>query len=341
MPEGQDLIRLDRPRLVSEAPFGLLVDMWWEYPQPVGDRLSFFCGFVGWFLRVAGYNVRTHAAVCAPGPNSTGVPQHLSKGPALPKLISCALVVVATSLLLGATPALADSSPAAVPTHECNKWNFSSSAHEGSHAYGANYVVKNNVWNPVDIHQTIYSCDYDSFYVEANVKDKGGAVQSYPSSQYTFSKPVDIAKFGSLTSAFRISHPPTGSGFDYEYAYDIWIDGYGGNDHTELMIWNYTHGQRPEGRRLSSRVSLDGQVFEVWKNGEFGHGGDVVTFEAVRNYSSGNTHLLSFFQYAASHGWLKQGLSTRLWQIDYGAELCGTPRTTRFDFTDFDVSFSM
>jgi len=188
----------------------------------------------------------------------------------------------------------------------------------------------------VQIAQTLYSCNFDSFYVEANVHNIAGAVQSYPSSQYTFASPLKVSRFKSLTSDFRVSRPPTGSELDYEFAYDIWFNGYAGSHHTEMMIWTYTDGRRPAGSELPGLVNIDGHLFEVWIDGG---GGYIVTFEAVGNYTAAATNLLPFFAYASSQGWLYDGLSTPLWQIDYGVELSGTPTMTKFDVTDFSVAF--
>jgi hypothetical protein len=147
---------------------------------------------------------------------------------------------------------------------------------------------------------------------------------------------VKISKFTSLTSDFRVSSPPTGLGLDYEFAYDIWFNGYGGSHHTEMMIWTYTDGRRPAGSELPGMVNIDGRMFEVWI---YGAGGYIVTFEAINNYTAASTDLLPFFSYASSRGWLYDGKSAPLWQIDYGVELCGTPKMTKFDFTDFSVAF--
>jgi hypothetical protein len=224
----------------------------------------------------------------------------------------------------------------AVPTHRCTNWSYKSSAYQGQYAYGPNYIVENDVWNPEQIGQTFYSCNFDSFYVDANVQNRGGAVQSYPSSQYTFASPVKISKFTSLTSDFRVSSPPTGQGLDYEFAFDMWFNGYAGIHHTEMMIWTYTDGRRPAGSELPGMVNIDGRMFEVWI---YGAGGYIVTFEAINNYTAASTDLLPFFSYASSRGWLYDGKSAPLWQIDYGVELCGTPKMTKFDFTDFSVAF--
>lgn len=256
------------------------------------------------------------------------------------KLLLCASVVTLAVVAIPASKAVAASASSTIATHECSTWNYSSKSYEGQQAYGQRYMVENDVWNPVKIKQTLYSCNFNSFFVEANVHNEANAVQSYPSSQYTFAEPTEISKFKLLTSDFRISDPPVGSGLDYEYAYDIWINGYGGKGHTEMMIWTYNDGQRPSGDKLSGTISVDGHTFYVWKGGTLGSTGDMVTFEATKNYRSGNTNLLPFLSYASSHGWLESASSTPVWQIDYGAELCQTAGMTKFDFTDFRVRYT-
>jgi Glycosyl hydrolase family 12 len=254
------------------------------------------------------------------------------------KLVLCVLAVAIVPL--GMSGGASSATKGVIPTHQCIGWTYKSNADEGQQAYGQRYMVKNNVWAPKKISQTLYSCNFDSFYVEATVRYKAGAVQSYPSSQYTFATPLAISKLSSLTSAFRVTSPPTGRGLDYEFAYDIWINGYSGPHHTELMIWTYTDGQRPSGSELPGTVTLDRRNYEVWKAGTLSDGGDVVTFEATNNLTASDSNLEPFLDYAASHGWLYGNRSAPLWQVDYGAELCETPAATKFDFTDFSVSYT-
>jgi hypothetical protein len=227
-----------------------------------------------------------------------------------------------------------------VATQQCRDPNYISSSYQGHTDYDSNYVVENNVWNPIRIFQKLYSCQHNSFYVSASVANEdGAAVQSYPSSQYTLSSPVEISKFRTVTSEFGLKSPPTGSGLDYEFAYDIWFNGYGGNNHTELMIWEYNDGQTPAGSKVAT-ASLDGSRWLVWKGGNAGRdGGDIVTFVSAPR-ESGTVDLLDFFDYAAANGWLSHGKDAELWQVDWGAELCATPRNTIFDFTAFNVSIT-
>ena len=251
------------------------------------------------------------------------------------KLALCVPLLLTVGTLAGCD-SVAQPSSASVPTHQCSNWKIKSTSYLTKYSYGPDYIVMNDVWNPVQIDQTLYSCNFDSFYVSADVQYRGGAVQSYPSAQYTFPVPPSVSKFKSLASDFRVSNPPIGSGLDYEFAYDIWFDGYGGNDHTELMIWTYTHGRQPSGNELPGTFAVGGHTYAVW---DYSGGGNLLTFVSLDNYTAGSTNLIPFFSYASAHGFLHSGESTPLWQIDYGVELSAAPTNTRFDFTDFDVRF--
>jgi hypothetical protein len=249
-------------------------------------------------------------------------------------VLSLATAIVVTDLRGNAASIAATES---VSMHRCTDPNYTSSSHKAQKRYGSDYIVMNNVWDPIDISQTLYSCAHNSFYVRAHVADEGGAVQSYPSSQYTFASPPKISTIVTLTSEFGLENPPTGPGLDYEFAYDIWINGYSGNKHTELMIWEYNHGQRPAGSKVATAL-LGGATWNVWVSGEAGRGGgDLVTFVNTVRTTSGTAVLPPFFHYAVGKGWFSGGENADLWQIDWGAELCASPKGTVFDFTAFDV----
>jgi hypothetical protein len=59
---------------------------------------------------------------------------------------------------------------------------------------------------------------------------------------------------------------------------------------------------------------------------------------ATSNFTSGSDNLRDFFNYAISKGWISGESSGKLWQMDYGAEICSTNGTTAtFDFANFNV----
>jgi len=240
------------------------------------------------------------------------------------------------------TPTPTSTPPPSPNPGQCTNPNFQTSSDSGGTSYGS-YYVTNDMWNPESVTQTLYSCTYNSWYVRSNMTSQGGAVQTYPNSQITFNNEPAIRSLTGLTSAFADGSTPSGSGFDYEYAYDIWLNGYGGHTHTELMIWNYNDGQSPVGNSAGS-VTIDGHSYDVYEDGNFDTcspspcGGIYLALVATSNFTSGNDNLLDFFNYANSKGWISGGSSGHLWQVDYGAEICSTNGTTAtFDFTNFNV----
>ncbi len=232
--------------------------------------------------------------------------------------------------------------PAPRTPGQCTNPNFQTSSDSGGTSYG-NYYVTNNMWNRLSVTQTLYSCNYNSWYVTSNMTSQGKAVQTYPNSQMTLNNQPAIGSLTGLSSTFTDGSTPSGPGFDYEYAYDIWLNGYGGQTHTELMIWNYNNGQLPSGK-LAASVNIGGYTYKVYEGGNFDLcnpapcGGMYLAFVATNSLTSGNYNLLDFFNYAISKGWIFGGSSGRLWQVDYGAEICSTNgMNATFDFTNFSV----
>jgi hypothetical protein len=200
------------------------------------------------------------------------------------------------------------------------------------------------VWDGINISQTLYACNKNSWYVTASANQTGdnGAVQSYPDTNVTLAAPL-ISSFTSMTSNFRIyGTPPSCSGNDYEYASDDWIgdanEWSDASTHTELMIWHYTCNQVPAGTDVGT-TTINGRAFSVWLAGGLGQSnGDIVTFKAVTNYTSDQTDVLAFLQYAQSQGWLVS--APHFWQDGEGAELCYTNGQQTFGLQAFNLKIN-
>lgn len=246
---------------------------------------------------------------------------------------SAALVAGLLITAAGPTPLPAQAASAAA---ECTSPTFTTSAYQGGTTFGS-YYVTNNMGRPISVHQTLSACNYNSWYVDSTMTSHGGAVQTYPSSRITFNNSPELSSFSSLTSDFAESTTPSGSGLVYDYAYDISINGYSGTAHSELMIWNYNNDQTPGGTKVGTTTS-GGHTYSVFLGARSASIGDYIAFVATANYTGGSVNLLDFFKFAASKGWVSNGMSAKLWQVDYGVEICSTNgRPARFDFTNFDV----
>ena len=195
------------------------------------------------------------------------------------------------------------------------------------------YFVANDMWNVsgYNVSQTLYGCSAGDWYVVATMDNtKGdGAVKTFPNSHRDFDSAPLISSFNSITSTFAETSP--GSGI-YEDAYDIWLNGIGGANSTEVMIWTENHGQTPSGT-VAGTVTLGGRSYTVWKTGNY------IAFVPGANFTSASMDLLAFFKWIASKGWIAG--SATLGQVDYGVELVstnGAPAT--FTFTNFSVNTS-
>jgi hypothetical protein len=180
--------------------------------------------------------------------------------------------------------------------------------------------------------QTIYACSYSDWYVVASMDNhKGNHVESYPNSHRDFDSEPKISSFNSITSTFAVASPDSGI---YEDAYDIWLNGIGWPESTEVMIWTYTHGQAPGGSDQAT-VTIGGESYTVWR----GRKGTYIAFVANSGFTSATMNLLDFLRWLVSEGWVA-GNAT-LGQVDYGAEVVstnGVPAT--FAFSNFSVNTS-
>lgn len=196
------------------------------------------------------------------------------------------------------------------------------------------YFVANDMWNVsgYNVSQKLYGCSYSDWYVTATMDNsKGdGAVKTFPNSHRDFDNSPQISSFKSITSTFADSSPGSGT---YEDAYDIWLNGIGGNGATEVMIWTNNHGQTPAGTTQGT-VTIGGRSYAVWKTA-----GNYIAFVASANFTSGSVDLHAFFTWLMSKGWIAS--SATLAQVDYGVELVstnGVPAT--FTFSNFSVNAS-
>ncbi len=196
------------------------------------------------------------------------------------------------------------------------------------------YFVANDAWNSSNysVSQTLSACSYSNWYVRATMDNsKGdGAVKTYPNAHRDFSNSPAISSFSSITSTFAETSPGTGI---YEDAYDIWLNGIGGDNATEVMIWTDNHGQVPSGSAQGT-VTVGGRTYTAYKTS-----GNYIAFVPSANFTSGSMDLLAFFKWIMSKGWI--GSNATLGQVDYGVELVstnGAPAT--FSFSNFTVNAS-
>lgn len=206
------------------------------------------------------------------------------------------------------------------------------------------YVLAMDMWNKAGIRstpisQTMAVCSHASWYVsDTTTSTVNTAVLVYPNVHQDFinwSTKVSppISGFSTISSSFAGQSAAAG---DWEYAYDIWLNGFGGQS-TELMIWTQNHGQTPGGSLVASSVTVSGLTWDLWASSDNSYIAFVPSGGAA--YPSGTLDLKAFFSYLMSAGHI--ATTSTLSQIDYGVEICNTNGVTAtFPVTDFSVSTS-
>jgi hypothetical protein len=181
------------------------------------------------------------------------------------------------------------------------------------------FYVDSDTWNAANypVSQTMYVCDYDSWYVVANMDNAGGdgAVKTYPDVHEDFGAAPAISSFSAISSSFAHAGPHVGI---YEFAYDMWLNGVASNGSTEVMIWTDNFNQVPSGS-VQETVTFDGQSYQVYKSGSY------IAFVETTNVTSGTVNLLEFFNHVVAKGWIPS--TSTLGAIDYGVELVSTNGT--------------
>ena len=195
------------------------------------------------------------------------------------------------------------------------------------------FYVDTDTWNAssYQVSQTMYICDYNNWYVVANMNnDSGdGAVKTYPNVHKDFDGAPLISSFGTIASSFAHTAPHVGI---YEFAYDIWLNGVASTGSTEVMIWTDNYHQVPSGSVIET-VSFDGDDYQVYKSGSY------IAFVATTNVASGTVNLLSFFNHIIAKGWIPS--TSTVGAIDYGVELVSTGgANATFQVNDFSLTTS-
>lgn len=249
-------------------------------------------------------------------------------------------VLVALGIAIGALSAtggqLALSATSPPGTHPCtNPDGRVSSSPSAEFGFGGASAVSADVWNDINISETLSACAMNSWKESASAAESGdnGAVQQYVNSNVTLSSATALSSYTTLTSNMRVTDAPACTGNDYEFANDVWFGGsteWSGKS-TELMIWAYTCNQVPAGKDVAT-VTLDGHAYSVWVGDD--SAGNIITFDSTSNYTSDHTDLLAFADYAQSNGDLP---SADLWQVGMGAEICYTSGTQEFQQTAFNL----
>jgi hypothetical protein len=221
------------------------------------------------------------------------------------------------------------------------------------------YWVNNDAWDGGHGPQTIYVCNQSSWYVTSDQPNDGGAVETYPDTEYDVGSrntpsttPISGWPSGSITSTFSEDYPSAGG---WDAAYDLWT-----NDWTnETMVWNQWAGSQsywadcsqaanPEsycGKPQNAAVTIDGVGYTFLANGPSNT--DCTTaneadcelmFFRDTQTSSGSVDLAAIFQWEVANGYAKA--SDIPTQLEYGVEISYTSGTETFPTTGLTFSLS-
>ncbi len=191
--------------------------------------------------------------------------------------------------------------------------------------------MDNDGWNGGAGPQTLYVCNQQSWYAVSDQTNQGGAVETYPNSEYDVggrgneATAPALSSYHSITSTFSENFPSTGS---WDAAYDLWTNNWG----TETMIWNADLGTQTFWNTQGTAVTIGGVAYQFINNG-----GEYI-FIMQNQESSGSVNILAVYQYEIANGLAKA--SDKLTQMEYGAEICATSGTETFPLTGLTFNVS-
>lgn len=222
------------------------------------------------------------------------------------------------------------------------------------------YQVSNDAWSGSAGPQSLYVCNYNSWYVETDQPNVGGQVETYPDSQvdlvpapYACTMPncgPVISSLTSITSNFGIS-TPSGANLGYDAAYDTWIDGLNNGNCEEMMVWNQWENDLSGATFVYTNVSIGGNTWDIWTYGN--PGGDncgYVGFAPTTQEASGAVNLLALYDWVIANdpAWFdctsmsacKAGGANpaELSAVEYGVEVAYTDGTQKFTLTNFSLT---
>jgi hypothetical protein len=222
------------------------------------------------------------------------------------------------------------------PSPTCTNPVFVTSDPFGGRSIGG-YYVYNDAWNTQEAGpQTMYVCDYNSWYVDST-QPNTTSVKTFPNVHLDINNQngLPYGNFSTITSTFAGRGPEVGS---YNVAYDIWLNGVGQDQGvTEVMIWTERFNAQPW-QHKEATVTLNGVTWDVWRY--YDNPADYIAFvPQSQTLYSGRFNLKAFIDWGISAGKIPQNPTINA--IGYGVEFRSTNNTKqRFTLTDFSVSMS-
>jgi hypothetical protein len=238
----------------------------------------------------------------------------------------------------------------------CTSPTFTTSAATGTKVTDPNdgheyWWVNNDEWNGSHGPQTLSVCSQSSWYAVSNQTDNGGAVETYPDTEYDIGgratpSTTPISAANQIASTFSEAFPTDGS---MDAAYDLWTDTY----KNETMIWNQWSGDNNYwGNKAAASgipVTLDGVAYHFLCQGSASacapdttyHPGTARPLEIFfrdTQTAAGSVNILAAWQWEAANGYASpQDIPT---QVEYGAEVIATVGAETFPLNGLTVTAS-
>ena len=210
----------------------------------------------------------------------------------------------------------------------CTSPAFTTNSQFGTQSYASNSQVNNNVWGPSGgWSQTLSACSRSSWNVAANFPADGGAIQSYPDTEFQVSGKT-VSQYNSMTSCFGERAP---SGGEWDFAYDAWLNNY----KIEVMIWNDWTDKGIYPPSNARATTIGGVGYHEFQGG----GTNEWIYTRDNPTSSGCVDMLGIFNDLAANP-STSGMTTSSVPnaIEYGVEIASTNGTETFQVTNATIA---
>jgi hypothetical protein len=231
----------------------------------------------------------------------------------------------APNTINGSDSSLSGSSGPAGSSASCTSPVYRSAEQMGTWNFTSNILVNNDVWGPSGSSwsQQMNACSPTNWYVTASFQPDGGAIQTYPDTEYTISGKT-VAQYNSISTCFGETSP---AGGEWDYGYDTWLNNFG----IEVMVWNDwtdTGVYPPPGARA---VTIDGVGYHEFQGG--GSNEWIYTRDTLA--TSGCFSMLDIFRDLIAHPGTSGITSSSVPNsIEYGVEIASTNGPENFQVTN-------
>lgn len=229
----------------------------------------------------------------------------------------------------GSNQSLPGSSGTASSSASCANPAYRTTQQQGTWNFASDILVNNDVWRPSGSSwsQQMNACSPTNWYVTANFQPDGGAIQTYPDTEYTVSGKT-VAQYNSMSTCFNETSP---AGGEWDYGYDTWLNNFG----IEVMVWNDwtdTGVYPPPGARA---VTIDGVGYHEFQGG--GSNEWIYTRDTLA--TSGCFNMLDIFRDLIAHPGMSGITSSSVPNsIEYGVEIASTNGPENFQVTNATLS---